>query len=279
MPVTRVIQVPNVTEEINRALYNGYNVFFVATGEKNFGKSTLCTQILYDVYKRYRFDWEQTWRTVFHHLSFTAGQFYGFYIEAKRQIDQALIQAGLDSGVLEMDVEKEWKTIIDNILDSQMTQKTTFAEIREKFRIPAILIDDIAANMNRQDVSIYYDKFFQKLFADFTLIRPYVACILATCPDIDDVPRVILKHVTGIIQCTSQGHAVFRKKKTYIRFKGKSIESFMKLYDGDPITWKPLDPEIYSKYETLRHLMSRQVSQKAVKALEKINQAEERLLK
>jgi hypothetical protein len=41
----------------------------------------------------------------------------------------------------------------------------------------------------------------------------------------------------------------------------------MKMYDGDPVEWDPLPTDIYSKYEILRHLPSRRVSQKAKAAL------------
>jgi len=41
----------------------------------------------------------------------------------------------------------------------------------------------------------------------------------------------------------------------------------MKMYNGDPVEWDPLPGDIYSKYEILRHLPSRRVSQKAKAAL------------
>lgn len=41
----------------------------------------------------------------------------------------------------------------------------------------------------------------------------------------------------------------------------------MKLYDGKPVSWKQLPPDIYSKYEVLRHLLSNKVSAEAQEAL------------
>jgi 1-acyl-sn-glycerol-3-phosphate acyltransferase len=91
--------------------------------------------------------------------------------------------------------------------------------------------------------------------------------MIATCPDIGQVPRVILNHVTDIIIAYQQGKANYKKKKRYVRFKGKEVESYMKLYDGDPIEWSQLPPPIYAKYEILRHIMSQRLTNQANDAL------------
>jgi len=272
--MARVIQIPDITEEISVALLEGYTQFFMIVGEKNFGKSTLALQILYEIYRRYVKDWEETWKTVFHSLSFTAKQFYDVYASTKAKVDSELVNKGLDNKILELDPEDNWDALVDMVLKSKLEQNVTFEDVRKQYRIKGHLIDDIAAHMNRLDVSIYYDKFFQQLFADFTLMRPYIACLLGTTPDLDDVPRVVLKHVTGLIICDRQGHAVFKKNRRYVRFKGKSMESFYKLYDGSDITWNKLQPNVYSYYEILRHVMSRRVTQKAQTILNQIEEAE-----
>jgi hypothetical protein len=262
----RVIKIPNILEEINLALTEGYHRFLLVVGEKNLGKSTLCLLILYEIFKRKGMDDREAWSSAFRQLCFTPRQFYEFYTNAKGRIDKALSIVGLDPSILSIDVEENWDQLIERVMVLD-TNVEDFTKIRESYRIPSILIDDMGAHMNRQDVSIYYDPFFQMLFADLTLIRPYIAVLMATAPNVNDIPRTVLRHVTDVIQVEKQGRARYKKIRNFIRFKSKNIEGFLKLYDGDPVVWDPLPVDIYARYEILRHLMSRQVSLKAQRAL------------
>lgn len=264
----RVINLPNIRDEINLALKYGFHRFILVVGEKNLGKSTLCLRILNEIFKT---DYEspmEIWGKVFRHLSFTPRQFYELYTNIKGRIDKKLTAIGLDPSILNVDVETDWSGIVEKIMDLDLKVED-FTKYRESYRSPGILIDDMGAHLYRGDISIYHDPFFQKLFADLTLIRPYIACLLGTAPDVGGVPRMVLKHVTDIINVESQGKAHYRKIRKYIRFKGKNIEGFMRMYDGDPVEWEPLPPDIYARYEVLRHLLSRKVSLEAMGALSK----------
>lgn len=260
----KVVKRPSIVRQIKRTL-DGYHEFIIVAGEKHTGKSTLALRMTYDVYSNR--SKKDAWSQTLHHCSFTPQQFYHIYMEAKEKVDASLEKLGVDPHILELDVNKDFHRIIDIILAVSDNQAMKIPEAIEEFRVPCIIIDDIAAHMHRGDSSIYYDKFFQQVFADMTLIRPYVGVIIGTTPDIGEIPRPMLKHVTGIISCSSLGKGQYRQRKTWVRFKG-SIDGYSKLYDGREVTWEKLNPENYGKYALLRHLMSRHVSRKAVEALE-----------
>ena len=262
----RIIKIPNIKDEIDLALKHGYHRFILTVGEKNLGKSTLNLLLLHEIFNDGFRSPTEAWVEAFKHLCFTPRQFYEKYIEVKDRIDKELMRVGLPSSILDMDIETEWGSIIEMVIGLKGDVQA-FTKYRESYRIPALLVDDMGAHMNRQDVSIYYNPFFQQLFADLTLIRPYIACLLATCPKVSDLPRSVLKHVTDVIHVTGQGRAKYRKIRDFIKFRGANVEGFLKLYDGDPIHWDPLPKDIYAKYEILRHLPSRKVSQKAKLAL------------
>ena len=265
----RVVTLQTIQDRINWALRYGYTIFILVVGEKGLGKSSLCLGLLYEIYKRFYPGMEQQiWRATFNHLTFTPRQFYRIYSDAKAAMDRELVSLGLDPEILRLDVETDWLAIVDQILATNITLQD-LEEIRMRLRIKGVLVDDIGAHISRHDTSIYWDPYFQHLFADLTLIRPYCSCMLGTAPDITDVPRAILKHVTDIIQAESKGHGTYRIKKRFLRFRGAEVGGYMKLYDQAPVTWYKLPDEQYARYEMLRHLLSRKVTHEADEALAK----------
>lgn len=261
----KVITIHTMQDRILEAMREGFFRFFLIVGAKGSGKSTLLLKTLKQVFKIRTRDDQEAWREAFHHLTFTPQQFYRIYQDQKREIDYQLRHMGLPAWVLTADIQQDWSKIIDVVMDLEIDN---FEPIREKYRIPAMAIDDMGAHLSRHDTSIYWDPYYQHLFADLTLIRPYIACIVATAPDVTDCPRTILKHVTDIIDVHEQGEGNYRIKKRFIRFSGQTVGGYTKLYDQTPVKWKKLPPDIYSKYEVLRHLLSRTVSNEAQELLQ-----------
>ena len=255
---------PNLLSEIKKALDEGFFLFVLIVGEKGFGKTSLAIVLMEYIYQLYFFR-DEVWNKVFRHFVFTPQQFYGIYANAKNLVDSRLGELGIDPRLLDMDINADWSEMIDTVRElGDMT--TQFKSILQKYRIKGLLIDDIGAHMNRQDTTIYYNEFYQQLFGDLTLIRPYIGVLMATAPAIEDVPRPIIKHVTDIVDVKSRGFAEYKKKKNLVRFKGRSLEGYMKLYSGDDIRWDAVEEKVYSQYEILRHLLSRQVTMRAREA-------------
>jgi len=283
MSKPKVITIHTIQDRIKEALREGFFRFFLIVGEKGSGKSTLMLKTMKQVFKMKHQNPNQdkdkdqpqpkdmdeaeqeAWSKAFHHLTFTPQQFYRIYQNQKREIDYQLRHMGLPAWVLTADIEREWTEIINTVMKLDIKD---FEPIREKYRIPCMAIDDMGAHLNRSDTSIYWDPYYQHLFADLTLIRPYIACIIATAPDVTDAPRNILKHVTDIIDVHDQGEGNYRIKKRFIRFQGQTVGGYTKLYDQTPVKWKELPSDIYSKYEVLRHLLSRKVSNEAQELLQ-----------
>ena len=273
----RVITIYTIQERILEAITDGYFRFFLIVGDKGTGKSSLLMKTLKQIFSIKTPDEEKAWKMAFHHLTFTPQQFYRIYQNQKREIDWQLRHMGLPAWVLSADIEQDWPEIIDAVLGLNIGD---FEPIRRKYRIPAMGIDDMGAHLSRHDTTIYWDPYYQHLFADLTLIRPYLACILATAPDIEDCPRTILKHVTDIILAEEKGEGTYRIKKRFVRFQGRTVGGFSKLYDQTPVKWNPLPKNKYAKYEILRHLLSRKVSNEAeelaqAKKMEQQSQFEE----
>jgi len=264
---SKVITRPNILDECSGALVGGLHVFILILGPKGKGKSSLALQFMHRIFNRYVLVGD-VWDKVFENLHFTPQQFYHAYKELKDKIDSALEEIGLSPDVLYLDPNKDWNQIKILVRAIAREKVAYFTEIRERYRLPVMVLDDIGASMNRQDQKIYSSSFYSNLFGDLTLIRPYVAVMIATAPTVNDVPRAVLDHVTDIIDCQEQGKGIHQKKRQYIRFKGSKVSGYYKLAEGDTVKWDPLSDEEYAYYEILRHLVGRAKTQGGLDALE-----------
>lgn len=155
-----------------------------------------------------------------------------------------------------------WKKVLNDLT------KFTFWEIREtikkavtnNIRLPGLGWDDLAVYFHRSNIQ-YMHPAVKDFFSKYNFVRPYLANLIITVPNIHFVPEQLLAFATADIWVQSRGIGDFDRAKLRRSFWGAK-RSWTKYYDGYDVTWKPVPPDVYKEYEKMRH-------QHALEAFEK----------
>lgn len=118
-------------------------------------------------------------------------------------------------------------------------------------REDGVMWDDVAVYFSRIGI-MYMHPEVKEFFSTYNFIREYLANAILTVPVIDDVPRQMLRFMTGDVNCYKRGEADFKRAKT-VRTFGKGDKSWSKLYDGFDLVWPKVPDWVYTKYKEMRH--------------------------
>jgi len=135
----------------------------------------------------------------------------------------------------------------------------TFWEIRDKIknavmkntRMLALGWDDLAVYFHRSNIQYMHPE-VKDFFSKYNFVRPYLANLIITVPNINFIPEQLLSFATADIWVKSRGVGDFDRAKLRRSFWGAK-RSWTKYYDGYDVTWKPLPKQVYRKYEEIRH--------------------------
>ncbi len=135
----------------------------------------------------------------------------------------------------------------------------TFKEMRElilnsvkyRKRLAVVIWDDIAVYFHRASIQ-YMHPDVKDFFSKYNFIRPYIANLLITTPNIEFIPRQLLDFATADILVNKRGEGDFDRSKLLRKFQGNT-RTFRKNYDGRDVTWKPLPEKIQRWYDEERH--------------------------
>ena len=149
-------------------------------------------------------------------------------------------------------IYKDWDKVFKHNL-------FTFHEIKDRIkdaimrniRIDAMNWDDLAVYFHRAAIQ-YMHPDVQDFFSKYNFIRPYLANLFITVPNIEFIPRPLLDFATADIYVQQRGKADFDRSKLIRSFKGRR-RSWRKNYDGFAVEWEPLPDEIYARYQESRH--------------------------
>lgn len=138
----------------------------------------------------------------------------------------------------------------------------TFDEMRNKImeavrfnrRLGVVVWDDIAVYFHRASIQ-YMHPDVKDFFSKYNFIRPYMANLLITTPNIEFIPRQLLDFATADILVKSRGEGDFDRSRVLRRFQGNN-RTFRKNYDGRNVVWGPLPDDIQKWYDDERHAHS-----------------------
>jgi hypothetical protein len=150
------------------------------------------------------------------------------------------------------DIYEKWDLVFKNLAFTFWEFQALIRDAVEyDYRIAMILWDDIAVYFHRASI-VYTNPIIKTFFARYNFVRPYVANVLTTSPNIEFIPRQLLDFATADIFVKARGIGDFDRSKLQRNYKGKSLTR-RKNYDGVDVEWEPLPPEVELRYKTLRH--------------------------
>lgn len=150
------------------------------------------------------------------------------------------------------DIYEDWDMVFRHIAFTFWEFQALIQDaVKHNYRIAAILWDDIAVYFHRAAI-VYTNPVIRTFFARYNFVRPYVANVLLTTPNIDFVPRQLLDFATADIFITARGQGDFDRSKLLRNYKGKAMTR-RKNYDGRDVTWEQLPPDVEGRYKRLRH--------------------------
>jgi len=135
----------------------------------------------------------------------------------------------------------------------------TFWEVRKRIKY-AVMNNRRLLVMGWDDLGVYFHKSnimymhpeVKDFFSKYNFVRPYMANLIITVPDISFVPGQLLTFCTGDVWIDRRGHGDFDRGKLMRNFWG-SKPSWTKHYDGVDVVWTKAPDDVYKVYEGMRH--------------------------
>lgn len=156
---------------------------------------------------------------------------------------------------------EHWQQAIDNVDFTFWEIKTRIKNaVMNNYRLAMIQWDDLGVYFHRSNI-MYMHPEVKDFFSKYNFIRPYVANLVITVPDINFVPEQLLAFCTGDIWINQRGFGDFDRSKLRRSFWGRK-RSWTKHYDGYDVTWNEIPFNIYREYEKIRHRHAKEAFQK-----------------
>jgi len=222
--------IPEIKSLVDDAIVNNKHNVIVIWGELGLGKTTLMLKLLLWVFLKFLFkDLDSNERDI--------------------------------SGCNHNDLCVHWQEVLKHV-------DFTFWEMRARLKTTVemnsrLLVtgwDDLAVYFHRSNIQ-YMHPDVKDFFSKYNFIRPYLANLIITVPDINFVPEQLMSFCTGDIWVTQRGKADFDRARLLRSFWGQK-RSWTKHYDGYDVEWNPCPYPVYKEYDRIRH-------QHALEAFEK----------
>jgi len=132
----------------------------------------------------------------------------------------------------------------------EMTELLKMA-VKLRVRLAIILWDDIAVYFHRASIQYMHPE-VKDFFSKYNFIRPYLANMVITTPNIEFIPRQLLDFATADVYVKTRGFGDFDRSRILRKYQGAQ-RTFRKNYDGRDVEWGPLPSEIQKWYDDERH--------------------------
>jgi len=123
--------------------------------------------------------------------------------------------------------------------------------VKLRARLALILWDDIAVYFHRASIQYMHPE-VKDFFSKYNFIRPYLANMAITTPNIEFIPRQLLDFATADVYVTRRGYGDFDRSRILRKYQGNT-RTFRKNYDGRDVEWEKLPPDIQKWYDDERH--------------------------
>lgn len=156
---------------------------------------------------------------------------------------------------------EHWKLALSLVdFTFQEVQRRIKTGVTANKRIPCFGWDDLGVYFHKSTIQYMHPE-VKDFFSKYNFVRPYLANLIITVPDIEFVPHNLLTFCTGDIWISQRGVGDFDRAKLVRNFWG-SRRSWTKHYDGFDVKWSKAPVDVYRAYALNRH-------EHALKAFEK----------
>lgn len=145
-----------------------------------------------------------------------------------------------------------WKYALSIVDFTFWEMKTRIKDaVLRNTRLAGIGWDDLGVYFHRSNIQYMHPE-VKDFFSKYNFIRPYLANMFITVPDINFVPEQLLSFCTGDIWINTRGVGDFDRAKLRRSFWGAK-RSWTKHYDGYDVSWGEAPVDVYLAYEKMRH--------------------------
>lgn len=220
-------KIPEIKRLITDAILGNKHNVIVVWGELGLGKTTLMLKLLLWIVLRY---------------------IYGFKDKPDESVDAFHARVCNQPNSL----CEHWQHVL-KLVDFTFweTKKRIKDAVLGNVRLPAVGWDDLAVYFHRSNIQYMHPE-VKDFFSKYNFVRPYLANMFITVPDINFVPEQLLAFCTADIWINTRGVGDFDRAKLRRSFWGVK-RSWTKHYDGYDVSWKKCPEPVYAEYERIRH--------------------------